>query len=162
MPADGRKVEERKYTLKEVQDSHREIARLLVMGLNNKDIAEELGVTPEMVSYTINSPVVMREIENMRAARDLDAIDVAKRIQEIAPKALDVMEGLMQSAADETRRKIAESILDRAGFGALKNVSINSNRTYLNKDDILEIQERARNAGLLAASTVEEAVIVGE
>ena len=69
MPADGRKVEERKYTLKEVQDSHREIARLLVMGLNNKDIAEELGVTPEMVSYTINSPVVMREIENMRAAR---------------------------------------------------------------------------------------------
>jgi hypothetical protein len=30
---DGRRVEERKYTVTQVWDSHREIARLLVLGL---------------------------------------------------------------------------------------------------------------------------------
>jgi len=152
---DGRRVDERQYTLKEIQDSHREIARLLVMGMKHVDIAHELGVTPAMVSYTANSPVVIREIENMRAARDLDAIDVAKRIQEIAPAALNMLEDLMEKGADETRRKIAESILDRAGHGAVKNVNVYNSRTHLSKDDIIDIQARAKRIGLCIPNEIE-------
>jgi hypothetical protein len=127
--------ENRVYTLQEIQDSHREIARLLVMGVKGVDIAETLGVTPAMVSYTKNSPVVKREMDNMHAVANLDAVDVAKRIQEVAPRALQVMEDLLEEANDAIKVKIAADLLDRAGHGAVKNINVHSlsgqgNRPY--------------------------------
>jgi hypothetical protein len=140
--------ENRQYTLQEIQDSHREIARLLVMGVKSVDIADALGVTPAMVSYTKNSPVVKREMDNMHAAANLDAVDVAKRIQEIAPRALEVMEALMDESNDAIKAKIAADLLDRAGHGAVKNINVHSLSAHLSKDDILEIKNRARQIGL--------------
>jgi hypothetical protein len=119
--------ENRQYTLQEIQDSHREIARLLVMGVKSVDIADALGVTPAMVSYTKNSPVVKREI---------------------APRALEVMEALMDESNDAIKAKIAADLLDRAGHGAVKNINVHSLSAHLSKDDILEIKNRARQIGL--------------
>ncbi len=146
---------DRQYTLKEIQDSHREIARLLVTGMKHVDIAEMLGVTPAMVSYTANSPVVKRQLENLRAARDIDAVEVANRIQALAPVALDVLEDLMEASADETRRKIAESMLDRAGHGAVRNVRLESLSMHLSMADIVEIKNRAKEIGLCVVEAIE-------
>jgi predicted transcriptional regulator len=141
--------ENRQYTLQEIQDSHREIARLLVTGAKHVDIADMLGVTPAMVSYTANSPVVKRELDNMRAARDLDTVDIAKRIQEVAPRALQVMEDLLEEANDAIKLKIATDLLDRAGHTAIRTIRTENLHAHLNRDDIEEIKQRARGMGLL-------------
>ncbi|MFA6972670.1 MAG: hypothetical protein WC208_14905, partial [Gallionella sp.] len=152
---DGRRVEERKYTVTQVWDSHREIARLLVLGLKHVDIANQLGVSEATVSYTANSPIIKREIENMRAARDLDTVDVAKRIQEVAPKALTVLENLLTTANDAIKYRTAADILDRAGHAAVKTLRTESLVAHLSRDDIEEIKNRAKQIGLCVSNAID-------
>jgi predicted transcriptional regulator len=146
---------ERKYAIQQVWDVHREIARLLVIGMKHVDIAEQLGISEATVSYTANSPVVKREIDLMRGARDLDAVDVAKRIQEVAPKALEVLEELLDTANDAIKYRTAADILDRAGHAAVRNVRLETLSVHLNKEDIEDIRNRARGIGLLVDQPIE-------
>jgi predicted transcriptional regulator len=139
---------DRKYAIQSMWDCHREVLRLAVQGLKQVDIAEALGVTPVMVSYTLNSPIAKREIENLRAARDLDAVDVAKRIQEIAPIALQTLETLLCEGNETTRYKTATDLLDRAGHAAIRTLRTESLSVHLTKDDIDEIKNRAKEIGL--------------
>ncbi len=129
-------------------DAHREILRLAVTGMQHVDIAATLGVTPAMVSYTMNSPIAMREMENLRAARDLDAVDVAKRIQEVAPIALQTLETLLCNGNDPIKFKAATDILDRAGHAAVRTLRTESLSVHLTKDDIEDIKNRAKEIGL--------------
>ena len=146
---DGRRNTERKtFTVENIWDSHREIMRLAVTGMKHVDIADACNVTPEMVSYTLNSPIVKREMDLMRSARDLDAVDVAKRIQEVAPRALQVLEELLDSGNDTTKLRVATDLLDRAGHAAVKTLRTENLSVHLNKDDLEEIKKRAREIGL--------------
>lgn len=149
------------FTVQNIWDTHREIMRLAVTGMKQADIARELGLTEVMVSYTLNSPVVKREMENMRAARDLDAVDVAKRIQEVAPKALEVLEGLLETANDAIKFRTAADILDRAGHAAVKTLRTESLSVHLNKDDLDEIKRRAKEIGLCVDVTPAQLSLEG-
>lgn len=146
---DRRRTEERKsFTVENIWNSHQEIMRLAVTGMKQADIARELGVSEVMVSYTLNSPVVKRQMMVMQAARDVDAIDVAKRIQEVAPKALDVLEELLETGNDTIRLRTATDLLDRAGHAAVKTFRTQSLSVHLDKEDLDEIKQRAREIGL--------------
>lgn len=138
----------RKYAIQTMWDAHREILRLAVTGMKQVDIAATLGVTPVMVSYTLNSPIAKREMENLRAARDLDAVDVAKRIQEVAPIALQTLETLLCEGNDGMKFKTAVDLLDRAGHAAVRTLRTESLSVHLTKDDIDEIKNRAKEIGL--------------
>lgn len=151
MKQDGRRgdPENRKsFTVENIWNTHREIMRLALTGMKQADIARELGLTEVMVSYTLNSPVVKRQLDVMQAARDVDAIDVAKRIQEVAPRALEVLEELLEEGNDAIKLRTATDLLDRAGHAAIKTVRTQSLSVHLNKDDIEEIKQRAREIGL--------------
>jgi len=139
---------ERKYAIQTMWDAHREILRLAVTGMKQVDIAEVLNVTPVMVSYTLNSPIAKREIENLRAARDLDAVDVAKRIQEIAPIALQTLEELLCQGTEVVKFRTATDLLDRAGHAAIRTLRTESLSVHLTKQDIDEIKNRAKEIGL--------------
>lgn len=146
---DARRDPDKKgFKVTELYDTHREIMRMAVTGMKQADIARELGVSEVMVSYTMNSPIVKREMELMRSARDLDAVDVAKRIQEVAPRALEVLEDLLETANDSIRFRAATDVLDRAGHAAVKTLRTESLSVHLNKDDLEEIKQRAREIGL--------------
>lgn len=146
---DRRRTEERKsFTVENIWNSHQEIMRLAVTGMKQADIARELGVSEVMVSYTLNSPVVKRQMMVMQAARDVDAVDVAKRIQEVAPKALDVLEELLETGNDTIRLRTATDLLDRAGHAAVKTFRTQSLSVHLDKEDLDEIKQRAREIGL--------------
>jgi hypothetical protein len=152
MATDGRRVDpnQRKvFTVENIWDSHREIVRLAVTGMKQCDIAKTMNITPEMVSYTMNSPIVKRELDIARGARDVDAIDVAKRIQEVAPEALTVLEGLLKTANDAIKFRTAADILDRAGHAAVKTLRTENLSVHLNKEDLDEIKQRAREIGLV-------------
>jgi len=139
---------DRKYAIQTMWDTHREILRLAVTGMKHVDIASHLGITPVMVSYTLNSPIAKREIENLRAARDLDAVDVAKRIQEIAPIALQTLEDLLCGGTETTKFRTATDLLDRAGHAAVHTLRTESISVHLTRDDIDDIKNRAKEIGL--------------
>lgn len=164
MPAVENKIDHRRtadpnerktFTVENIWDRHQEIMRLAITGMKQCDIARELGVTEVMVSYTLNSPVVQRQMNVMRAARDLDAVDVAKRIQEIAPKALRKLEALIDTANDNISSRVAMDILDRAGHAAVKTLRTESLSVHLNREDLDEIKQRAKEIGLCIDVTNE-------
>lgn len=145
---------ERKYAIESIWDSHREVLRLAVTGMKSVDIARALNVTEAMVSYTLNSPVAKREMELLRSSRDLDALDVAKRIQQVAPVALQVMEELLAQGNENTKYKAATDILDRAGHAAVKTLRTENLSVHLTHDDIEEIKSRAKEIGLCTSDDV--------
>lgn len=151
------------YQVTKMWDMHHEIARRIVLGQKNVQIANALGVSPTLVSNVRNSPVVKEKIELLRGARDAETVDIAKQIQELAPHALSLLEDLIKSG-DVDGEKIparlrahhAEKLLDRAGHGAPKIIQGQLLHGHFTKQDIDEIKERAQRLGLAGDIVVEE------
>ena len=157
--------EDRKtFEVSEMWEMHHEIVRHLVMGMKNVEICKILSVSPAMVSYVRNSKVVKDKLAIMRAARDADTIDVARDIREKAPKALALLESIIDDGGEahpmSLVAKTAESWLDRAGHGAVKTVKMAGAVAHFTADEILELKrsadEEARMAGIIDV-TPEEA-----
>ncbi len=154
--------EGREYQIKRMRDIHQEICRLLILGKTNREIAYELGVSESMVSYTINSEIVKRQLEVMRGARDKESFDVAVEIKKFAPVALKILQEIAQDPNSSPRHKIqiATDMLDRAGFGAPKKVEAQHLHAHLTADDIKELKLRALIAeGGNGSENVDEEVI---
>lgn len=151
----------RQYQIERMWDSHHEIVRLLLIGMKQVDIARTLGVSEVMVSYTANSAIVRRQLDQMRAARDADAIDISKRIKALLPKAVEVLEQTMEEGViPQLRLAAAKDVLDRGGHPAVKGVDVRTGPTFLTRDEISEIKERARSIGLTVVPS-ESIVDVG-
>ena len=80
------------YKLSKLWGIHREIIRLYVLGMRKQSIAAELGCSIELVNRTIESPIGAAEVERLQDARDSNVADIGRRIRELAPKALKVVE----------------------------------------------------------------------
>lgn len=155
---DGRfKDSERTFRVGQLWEVHHEVVRRLALGEKGSDIAESLGVSKAMVSYTKNSKLARDKIDIMRAAMDADTVDVGIRIQEIAPKALEVLEGIIQGSGEykeaslALRARYADKHLDRAGYSPVKKLAVATQ--HLTKEDIEKIKERA------IASAMESGVV---
>lgn len=138
----------RQYQITKVWDVHHEIMRLALLGMKSVDIAHTLDITPVTVSYTLNSSLVRRQLDIMRSARDVDAIEVSRRIQALAPEAVKVLEELMEEGVPAIRLGAAKDVLDRAGHAAVKTLRTENIHAYLSKEEIDDIKSRAREIGL--------------
>jgi len=141
------------WQVTELWEVHREISRRIVLGQKNTIIAEALNCTPEMVSTVRNSPTVKTHTEIMSAAADADTVDVAKRILEMAPAALDVLEDILADqykASQALKFKVAESILDRSGHSKIQKTQ--NLHAHLTGEQLQAIKaraiEKAREAGI--------------
>lgn len=144
---------DRIYTVQHIWNVHHEVVRLAIMGFKQVDIATQLNVSEAMVSYTLNSPIVKRQLDIMRAARDINSIDVARQIRDLAPVAVEKMKQLMESNTDMVSLRASQDILDRAGFGAIKKeVSLSG---QLTKEDIEDIKNRAKEVGLCTQDAID-------
>ena len=144
-------TEGRKYDIKELWDKHKEIARQLVLGGSNVSIADTIGCTPQTVSNVRNSPLGQAELARLHSGRDDETINIAKRIEEFAPVALELLESIMtgkQSGASVAlRAKVASSHLARAGYGEVQKV--HALHGYVTKNDLDELKARAQGAGVI-------------
>jgi predicted transcriptional regulator len=149
VPSDG----SQKYQVKNIWDTHKEIMRLALMGMKHTEIAKQLNVSAAMVTYTLNSSIVKRQLDVMRGARDKEALDVAVEIKNLLPLAIRRLEEILED--DNTERKlmasVAQDLLDRGGHPAVRGVQGQFVSTVLTKDELEEIKERAKARGLLAA-----------
>lgn len=146
----------RKYQVEQLWDIHHEIVRLALTGMKHVEIAEFLGVSPVTVSYTLRSPIVMRQLEQMRAVRDLGAIDVAKEIAALAPRAVQVLGELLECEAANIRKGAADSLLDRAGYAAVQRIKADVSISHFTAAEIIDIKKRAKDIGLMIEADYED------
>lgn len=151
----------RKYQIQRLWEIHHEICRMAILGMKSVNIATYLGITEATVSTCLNSAVVKQHLHIMRMARDASSIDVAKQIQELAPKALEVLEGVLAGTRDATLGQqigVAEDILDRAGHVPPRVIKGEFAHAYLTKEDIEDIKRNARENKALAEAVDVEVV----
>ena len=137
---------------KQLWDRYQEIARRIILGQKNIQIANDLDITPANVSVVRNSDIVKAQLEKLQARADETTVDIGARIKDLAPKALDVLKELIEGSVDgetipaRTRAFHAEKLLDRAGYAAPKVVQSLNIHGHYTSDDIQRIKERAFNA----------------
>lgn len=168
MNADHRYLQEdqREYNVTRLRERHDEILRRILLGQENTKIAKELGITPQTVSNVRNSELARAKLTIMAQARDSDSVEVAKTIQEVAPKALKTLTTLIErtnSTLEEDKTavptvhatNVARDILDRAGHGAVnKSLSLTKE---LDDNDIEIMKKMAYKSGqVVDAEVVEE------
>jgi hypothetical protein len=141
----------RKYEIQYLQERHHQILRLSVLGFSLDYIAETVGMSKVMVSTVVNSAIAQDLIRVMRGTLDKNTIDVGLAIRELAPKAVKVLEEAMESESEKIRLTAAMDLLDRGGFPAQKNISIQHSH-QVTANDLMEIKRRAEAAGLIASS----------
>ena len=129
---------------------HHEVIRMLLLGMKQCDIASRLGITDCQVSKIKNSQVVQDRLALMGAARDVNTIEISKDILAVAPQALKLLKNVIagedegKQATIGLRTKVAEGMLDRAGFGAVKKVQSENSHTFYSGEEIEAIKQRAR------------------
>jgi len=144
----------RPYQIEQLWDIHHEVIRLSLIGMKPVDIANHLNITPQMVGYTLRSPLAIRQLDCLKAERDLDAIDVAKEIKNLAPKAVQVLEELLDDSLPNIKLAAAKDVLDRAGHAAVKVIKADVGH-HFSADEIAEIRNNARSIGLMIDAEYE-------
>jgi len=148
----------RKYQIEQMWSVHHEIVRLALMGMKSVDIARQLNISPVTVSYTLNSAVVRRQLDVMRGARDVDAVNIAAEIKKLLPKAVKVLDEVMDGQNDALRLRAAQDALDRGGHAAVRMMKVDSTH-HFTADEIADIKSRAKDIGLLVDDVMEAEVL---
>lgn len=144
------------YQLKRMKQIHHEIAMLGLLGYNHGTIAKKLDISKTMVDYTLGSKIVKEKMKILRKQRDMEAVRVSDRIDELQPLALETLESVMvdPNTSENGKIRVAQDLLDRGGHQAVDLKADVSDK--MSTDDINEIKKRAKNAGMMV-DDVEEA-----
>ena len=147
----------RTYQPQQLNAKHHEILRLNLLGISNVEIAERVGCTPAVVSYTLNSGLGRQQGSLLKAEADINSVEVAKAIRETAPQALRVLQDIMNDAevAASTRARVADSILSRAGFDPIKKTVVGRLDTELSADDLETIKQDAIRRALESGFAID-------
>jgi predicted transcriptional regulator len=156
---DGRRKppsQKKTWQVTKMWEQHHEIVRLRTTGMQGAEIARSLGVSEAMVSLVLNSPIVQDKLLIMRGARDADSVDVAKRIKDLAPKALDVLAEVIEGTMDVSptlKITTARDLLSRAGHPPLKQIQ--GVYTFLTPSEIEDLKKRAKTNGKATGTVIE-------
>lgn len=125
-----------------------------VAGMTNNDIASDLGISPQTVSNTINSDWAKNEMALLHA-RTLDKIAEGTYsplvlARAASSEAMAIQVALMRSPVvrPETRARIADSIMDRAGYRPPTRVESLDLNDVFDKMSLEETEEYATSGRL--------------
>jgi len=140
----------RKYQIETLWERHREILRLRLLGHKAKAIASILNVTEVTVCNAINSNLGRRHLALMSAARDAEAIDTAKEIDKMVPKAIKIYDKILDGDKDvplTLQAKVASEVIDRKVPKVTRSENVHAHFT---SEEIDEIKKRAVQSGIVA------------
>jgi hypothetical protein len=122
--------------------------RLAIAGWQPKDIAIELGVTPQTVSNVLNSALSQKLLGEMRAAANKEAITTAQRLEAMNAKAIDTLQEILDDAdaPRSLRAKVAMDNLDRTGFGKQINIRGSFSHAHFDAEGVERIKLMALEA----------------
>lgn len=138
------------HQISQMWDKHHEIARLIVLGMNNQEVAAKVNCTPQTVSNVRNSPVVQDKLAILHAVRDVATGDLAHEIAEMAPMALKRIREVLetgkvhgQTASAAVIMKEANNLIDREMGKAVQRIDSRNINTTLGPSDLEAIKQRA-------------------
>lgn len=144
------------------------MARLVILGLSNVEVAKELGCTPQNVSDCRNSPIFQDKLALLRGVADESTVDVMKSLKEDAPKSLALLQKVRDDDAVDIalRTVVARDMLDRAGHGKITRVEGRHLHGHVveSADHLDEIKQRAHAARqtMIAETEVTDAELLEE
>ena len=154
MPETVRKTQ----IVKEMNERHHEVARMVLLGYKNVEIAKILNITKEFVCAVRNAPPVKEQVAILAGARDAQTVDIAKQIQMALPKCIKYLDGTIEDdeISDGLRSRNAFGLMAIGGHGPVKNVNVKGVHAVLTADDIREIRENAETIAVEVGLIQEE------
>lgn len=159
------------YSIKRLWGIHKEVCRLHVYGnCNGRDIAAMLNITPQTVYNILGSEKGKDEIARLSEARDEKFEDVQRRLEQLAPFALDTLEEALLTDDEQVtipvKVGIAKDLLDRAGHKPVTQVTLKSVSHRIDGKFLEEVRKRAEELKAeikrnnLAEDPIQEAEVV--
>lgn len=144
----------KRFQVEKLWQRHKVICQLAAVGMKQVEIAEQLGISPVTVSYTLRSPLVRHQVELLQAGRDEAAMNLLEQISDMAPKAVALLDVAMDDETQPmpTRLHASRELRGWMEFVLPKkreNVSIGA---LLSLDDIKEIKAEALKAGAVLSA----------
>lgn len=125
-------------------ERHKEIARRLVAGDRQKDIADDMKITYSRMSIICNSPAFKNQLARLSMGADSGALDVQDRVTALSVDAMSILEDVLQNGENLPKKlqvEVAKDVMDRAGYGAVKKSAVI--QATLGADDIAEMRKRS-------------------
>jgi len=121
---------------KSTNDRHRLLMRKLLAGMTLTQAAFECGYNYQSACDIVNSPSFKQEMEEMREQLKKDFIEaeateeikrrkIRSRIEELADRAVDALSQALSDESGRVKVSAAKEILDRSGFKAETETSMN-------------------------------------
>ena len=143
--------------LKNLNQRHHEILELALLGFPDAQIAEAVGCKPMTVFNARNSTLGKEKLGMMRAARDTGSIDVAKKMQEMIPKALEIYDKILSEgeegdlthggASIQLQKQTADMVLKEfSGLAVPRKVMVG--HAHFTAEMLEEIKEQGKKAAL--------------
>ncbi|MDX9785368.1 MAG: hypothetical protein RBT11_01210 [Desulfobacterales bacterium] len=143
--------------LMQLSPRHQQLARLLVGGHSQSEIAKLLTLHKSTVSRIVRDPKVLNEVKRLQEFANVNAVvcvpGIPEKIAEGAQKGTEV---LLEILADERttpemlklKANVALELLSRAGYGPTKQMKIESAAisAYFTTDEIEAFKERGLKA----------------
>jgi len=135
------------------------MAELSSQGVNNKQIAEQLGMTQTSVSLNIRSPLVQNLIVSLREGRNLVIQQQATELKKLAPQAVDLYKRYIDENNDELaprdKAKLAGDILKSVGLsGEAKTTT--TTQVFITAEELEGIRKRSAESPKFIEAEVSE------
>lgn len=141
--------------IKLLTDRHREMARRLVVGERQCDVAHAFGISQARMSDIARSPVFMDYMNQLHYRRDLAAMDIARSVKQGASRGLELLLRILTEGTEEnnkadlrTKTQVAQDLLDREGSAPRLSRTQASQQTtnlHLTSEDIEELKRSVRD-----------------
>jgi len=138
----------RKYNISNIWSVHREILRRHFVGQKAAEIAKDLSISKQTVSNTINSPLGKEILEALHQGADRSSEDIQARIKELAPEALDVVEGILTNEGEPSKLRsgLALKVLGLAGYVEPQKIQAQVGVGLISQDDISRMKASVQDA----------------
>lgn len=154
----------RDYNLQMLTERHKNICRLVAAGIPIKDVAQLMGCTTAMVSYTHNSDIGRRYISKLSEGRDAGAMDFLAYIKEalVNKGGLDRYVELMTSrdTPANVQARVLIDALNREGSTSgvgtqtIRSSVVHTQLTEEEKQELIQRRAEARQVGRASGNIV--------
>lgn len=90
--------------IKLLTDRHREMARRLVIGERQCDVARAFGISQARMSDIARSPVFIDYMNQLHYRRDVQTMDIARSVKQGASRGLDLLLRILTEGTEENSK----------------------------------------------------------
>lgn len=131
-------------------ERHREMARQLVAGERQCDVARTFGISQARMSDICRSPVFMEYVDHLAHRREAGAVDIASRVRHGSSAGLELLARILMPGTPEyegtdlrTKVSVARDLLDREGSAPRTTAKQSTNKEvslHVTAADIAELK----------------------